>query len=54
MPNNAIETFRVVMSRNTLEELLRLESIRKKPLERQHLQRKAKKGCEKIPNPEGI
>jgi hypothetical protein len=29
MPNKAIETFRVVMPRNPLEELLRLESIRK-------------------------
>jgi hypothetical protein len=44
IPNKAIKTFRVVMPRNPLEELLRLESMRKKPLERQYLQ----KGREKL------
>jgi hypothetical protein len=43
MPIKAIETFRVVMPRNSLEKLARLESMGKKPLERQYLQKGRKK-----------
>jgi hypothetical protein len=43
MSIKAIETFRVVMPRNSLEKLVRLKSMGKKPLERQYLQKGRKK-----------
>jgi hypothetical protein len=50
MPNKAIETFRVVMSRNPLEELLRLETIRKSR-SKGNIFKKGEKGFDKIPVP---
>jgi hypothetical protein len=53
MPNNAIETFRVVMPRNPLEELLRLESIRKSH-SKGNIFKKGEKDFERIPSPKRI
>jgi hypothetical protein len=53
MPNKAIETFRVVMLRNSLKELLRLESIRKSR-SKGNIFKKGEKGFEKIPSSERI
>jgi hypothetical protein len=53
MPNKAIETVRVVLPRNPLEELLRLESMRKsRP--KGNIFKKSKKSFEKIPSSERI
>jgi hypothetical protein len=53
MLNKAIETFRVVMPRNPLEELLRLKSIRKSR-SKGNIFKKGEKGFEKIPSSKRI
>jgi hypothetical protein len=53
MPNKAIETFRVVMPRNPLEELLRIESMRKSR-SKGNIFKKGEKSFEKIPSSERI
>jgi hypothetical protein len=53
MLNKAIETFRAVMPRNTLEELLRLKSIRKSR-SKSNILKKGGKGIEKISSPQKI
>jgi hypothetical protein len=53
MTNKAIKTFRAVMPRNPLEELLRLESIRKSR-SKGNIFKKGEKGNEKIPSPKEI
>jgi hypothetical protein len=49
MPNKAIETVRVVLLRNPLEELLRLESMRKSRSKGNIFKKRAKKASRKYP-----
>jgi hypothetical protein len=53
MPNKATETVRVILPRNPLEELLRLESMRKSR-SKGNIFKKGEKSFEKMPSSERI